>query len=88
MKRVCDLILSSGSSSDEASPNHPNQKTVQRSKPSKVAKVTEASDVTLRDTFMQLNGIKRDFDSSFGDLRQDIQTTSIELQRDIKIIRD
>ena len=37
---------------------------------------------------MQLNRIKRDFDSSFGDLRQDIQTTRIELQRDIKIIRD
>ena len=53
-----------------------------------MAEVTEASDVTLRDIFMQLNGIKRDFDSSFGDLRQDIQTTRIELQRDIKIIRD
>ena len=53
-----------------------------------MAEVTEASDVTLRDIFMQLNGIKRDFDSSFGDLRQDIQTTRIQLQRNIKIIRD
>ena len=53
-----------------------------------MAEVTEASDVTLRDIFMQLNGIKRDFDSGFGDLRQDIQTTRTELQRDIKIIRD
>ena len=53
-----------------------------------MAEVTEASDVTLRDIFMQLNGIKRDFDSSFGDLRQDIHTTRIQLQRDIKIIRD
>ena len=88
MKRVRDLILSSGSSSDEASPSHPSQKIVQRLKSSKMAEVTEASDVTLRDIFMQLNGIKRDFDSSFGDLRQDIQTTRIELQRDIKIIRD
>ena len=88
MKRVRDLILSSGSSSDEASPNHPSQKIVQRSKSSKMAEVTKASDVTLRDIFMQLNGIERDFDSSFGDWRQDIQTTRIELQRDIKIIRD
>ena len=53
-----------------------------------MAEVTEASDVTLRDIFMQLNGIKRDFDSRFGDLRQDSQTIRIELQRDIKIIRD
>ena len=37
---------------------------------------------------MQLNGIKRDFDSSFRDVRQDIQTTRTELQRDTKIIRD
>ena len=82
------MIPSSGSSSDEASPSHPSQKIVQRSKSSKMAEVTEASDVTLRDIFMQLNGIKRDFDSSLGDLRQDIQTTGIEQQRDIKIIRD
>ena len=88
MKRVRDLILSSGSSSDKASPSHPSQKIVQRSKSSKMAEVTEASDVTLRDIFMQLNGIKWDFDSSFGDLRQDIQTTRIELQRNIKTIRD
>ena len=88
MKRVHNLILSSGSSSDEASPSHPSQKIVQRSKSSKMVEVTEASDVTLRDIFMQLNGIKWDFDSSFEDLRQDIQTTRIELQRDIKIIRD
>ena len=47
-----------------------------------MAEVTEASDVTLRDIFMQLNGIKPDFDSSFGDLRQAMQTTKIELQRD------
>ena len=53
-----------------------------------MAEVTEASDVTLRDILMQLNGIKGDFDSSFGDLRQDIQTTRTELQRDIKIVRD
>ena len=88
MKRVRDLILSSGSSSDEASPSHPSQNIVQRSKASKMAKVTKASDVTLRDIFMQLKGIKRDFDLSFGDLRQDIQTTRTKLQRDIKIIRD
>ena len=37
---------------------------------------------------MQLNGIKWDLDSSFGDLRPDIQTTRIELQRDIRIIKD
>ena len=88
MKHVGNLILSSGSSSDEASPSHPSQKIVQRSKSSKMAEVTKASDVTLRDIFMQLNGIKRDFNSSFGDLRQDIQTKRIELHRDIKIIRD
>ena len=88
MKRVRDLILSSGSSSDKVSPSHPRQKIVQRSKSSKMAEVTEASDVTLRDIFMQLNGIKRDFGSSFGDLRQDSQTIRIELQRDIKIIRN
>ena len=88
MKRVRDLILSSGSSSDESSPSHPSQKIVQRSKSSKMAEVTKASDVTLRDIFMQLNGIKWDFDSSFGDLRQDIQTARTELQRDIKIVRD
>ena len=88
MKHVCDLILSSGSSSYKASPSHPSQKIVQRLKSSKMAEVTEASNVTLRAIFMQLNGIKWDFHSSFGDLRQDIQTTRIELQRDIKIIRD
>ena len=49
MKRVRDFILSSGFSSDEASPCHPSQKIVQRSKLSKMAQVTEASDVTLRD---------------------------------------
>ena len=86
MKRVRDWILSSGSSSDEDSPSHPSQKIVQRSKSSEMAEVTEVSDVTLRDIFMELNEIKRDFDSSFGDLRQNIQTTRIELQRDIKII--
>ena len=88
MKYVHDLILSSGSSSDDASPSNPSQKIVQRSKSSKMAEVTEASDVTLRDIFIQLKRIKRDFDSSFGDLRQNIQTTRIELQRDIKITRD
>ena len=88
MKRVRDLIISSGSSSDEASPSHPSQKILQTSKSSKMAEVTEASDVTLRDIFMQLNGIKRDFDSSVGNLKRDIQTTRTELQRDINIIRD
>ena len=88
MKRVRDFILSSESSSDEAGPSHPSQKIVQGSKSSKMTEVTKASDVTLRDILMQLNGIKRDFDSSSGDLRQDIQTTRIELQRNIKIIRD
>ena len=53
-----------------------------------MAEVTEVSDVTLRDVFMQLNGTKQDFDSSFGDLRQDIQTTRIELQKVIEITRD
>ena len=71
-KCIHDLVLSSGSSSDEASPSHPGQKIIQRSKSFNMAKVTEASDVKLRDIFM----------------RQDIQTTRIELQRDIKIIGD
>ena len=88
MKRVRELIISSGSSSDEASPSHPSKKIVQTSKSSKMAEVTEASDVTLRDIFMQLNGIKRNFDSSVGNLRRDIQTTRTELQRDINIIKD
>ena len=57
MKRVRDLILSSGSSSDEASPSHLSQKIVQRSKSSEMAEVTESSDVTLRDIFMQLRDI-------------------------------
>ena len=57
MKHVHDFILSSGSSSDEANPSHPSQKIAQRSKSSKMAEVTEASDVTLRDIFMQLNRI-------------------------------
>ena len=42
MKRVRDLILSSGPSSDEASPSRPSQKIVQRSKSSEMAEVIES----------------------------------------------
>ena len=48
MKCVHDFILSSGSSSDEASPSHPSKKIIQRSKSSKMAEGTEASDARQR----------------------------------------
>ena len=44
-------------------------------------------EITMRDLYVQLNSIKRDFDSNFGSLRMDIETLRLELQRDIKLIR-
>ena len=50
--------------------------------------VTREAEITMRDLYVQLNSIKRDFDSDFGSLRMDIETFRLELQRDIKLKRD
>ena len=49
---------------------------------------TGEAEITTRDLYVQLNSVKRDFDSSFGSFRMDIKTLRLELQRDIKLIRD
>ena len=84
MKRVRDL-LSSGSSSDEYSPSS-SVSSQRTAKANKMA--TGEADITMRDLYVQLNSIKRDFDSNFGSLRMDIETLRLDLQRDIKLIRD
>ena len=84
MKRVGDL-LSSGSSSDEYSPSS-SVSSQRTAKANKMA--TGEAEITMRDLYVQLNSIKRDFDSNFGSLRMDIETLRLELQRDIELIRD
>ena len=68
MKRVRDL-LSSGSPSDEHSPFS----SVSSQRTAKVNKMATGEAVnTMRDLYVQLNSIKRDFDSNFGSLRMGI----------------
>ena len=81
MKRVKDL-LSSGLSSDECC-SVSSQRTAKANK-----MATGEAEIAMRDLYVQLNSIKRDFDSNFGSLGTDIETLRSELQRDIKVIRD
>ena len=84
MKLVRDL-LSSGSSSDEYSPSS----SVSSQRTAKAHKMaTGEAEITMRDLYVQLNSIKKNLDSNFGSLRMDIETLRLELQRDIKLIRD
>ena len=71
MKRVRDLL---SSSSDKYSPSS----SVSRQRTAKVT--TGEAEITMRDLYVQLNSIKRDFDSNFGSLRTDIETVKLELQ--------
>ena len=84
MKRVRDL-LSSGSSSNEYSPSS-SVSSQRTAKANKMA--TGEAAITMRNLYIQLNSIRRGFDSNFGSLRMDIETLRLELQRDVKLIRD
>ena len=84
MKPVRDL-LSSGSSSNEYNPSS-SVSSQRTAKANKMA--TGEAELTIRDLYVQLNSIKRDFDSNFGLFRMDIEILRLELQGDIKLIRD
>ena len=92
MKRSRDLISSSTSSVEETSPEHPSQRLRQPQKTFKMEgeglDPADVGEVTLKDLFMQLNGIKRDFELSFGNVRQDIVSLRHEVQENIKLLRD
>ena len=85
MKRA--RVLLSSSSSEESSP----AKSADRL--AKVIKLADEGDmifeeVMIKDLFVQLNMMKRNFERNFSGLRSDIESYRLELQNDLKSLND
>ena len=79
-------ILSSGSSSDEASYTKPLRKEVKMAEHQKC--MEDVKEVTLKDVFVQLSSMKRDMDTSFTAVNENMEHIKHQLRNDIKLLRD
>ena len=79
-------ILSSGSSSDEALYIKPLRKEVKMAEHQK--SMEDVKEVTLKDVFVQLNSMKRDMDTSFTAVNENMEHIKHQLRNDIKLLRD
>ena len=79
-------ILSSGASSDEALYIKPLRKEVKMAEHQK--SMEDVKEVTLKDVFVQLNSMKRDMDTSFTAVNENMEHIKHQLRNDIKLLRD
>ena len=86
MKRARDLF--SSSSSKESSPAKAAGRLPKVNKMADEGDMAVEGEVTIKDLFVQLNMIKRNFERGFSELRSDIESFLLELQNDLKSLND
>ena len=86
MKRARDLL--SSSSSDESSPAKATGRLPKVNKMADEGDMAVEGEVTIKDLFVQLNMMKRNFERGFSGLRSDIESFRLELQNDLKSLND
>ena len=86
MKRARDLL--SSSSSEESSPAKAAGRLPKVNKMADEGEMAVEGEVTIKDLFVQLNMMKRNFERGFSELRSDIESFRLELQNDLKSLND
>ena len=86
MKRARDLL--SSSSSEESSPAKAAGRLPKINKMADEGDMAVEGEVTIKDLFVQLNMMKRNFERGFSGLGSDIESFRLELQNDLKSLND
>ena len=86
MKRARDLL--SSSSSEESSPAKAAGRLAKVNKMADESDMIVEGEVTIKDLFVQLSMMKRNFERNFTGLRSDIESYRLELQNDLKSLND
>ena len=79
-------ILSSGSCSDESLYIKPLRKEVKMAEYQK--SMEQVKEVTLKDVFVRLNSMKRDMDTSFTAVNENMEHIKHQLKNEFKLLRD
>ena len=86
MKRA--RVLLSSSSSEESSPAKSAGRSANVNQMADEDDMIVDGEVTVKDPFVQLNMMKRNFERNFSGLRSDIKSYRPELQNDFKSLND